>query len=255
VSVMASETGQILANAAPAADVIERDVVVIIQSVSESIESIAEIGWNEAIKNTDSSWNEAIVKTVSDSAESVEASQTLSSVTQSVSSAVSSTVDVVSNSLLQPAANPKSVEAGVCAYDSAITEVCTKTGKVTKSAKLVTSFSLFAYAPKVLALAWLGVLSSAAVLAVESVAVGKLSSSETAVVFSTEPLWAAAIGSLFVGEHIGPNTIVGGTLVLAACISRVATPQEIVSRFQHEVNEARRKMETDMDDSLETPQK
>jgi hypothetical protein len=59
VSVMASETGQILANAAPAADVIERDVVVIIQSVSESIESIAEIGWNEAIKNTDSSWNEA----------------------------------------------------------------------------------------------------------------------------------------------------------------------------------------------------
>jgi len=86
---------------------------------------------------------------------------------------------------------------------------------------------VWAYAPKVFALAWLGVLSSAAVLAVESIAVGKLSSSETAVVFSTEPLWAAAVGAVCVGEHIGTNTFVGGALVVAACISRVASPAEL----------------------------
>ena len=240
VSVMASETGQILSSAAPAAEVIESDVIGIIQSVSDSIDAVVEVSWNEAIKTNN-------VKTVTETVvESVETSPIVSSFTQSVSSAVSSTVDAVSDSIFQPVANPKSVEAGVCAYDSAITKVCVKTGKVAVSSNLVTSFSWLAYAPKVLALAWLGVLSSAAVLVVESVAVGKLSSSETAVVFSTEPLWAAAIGSLFVGEHIGPNTIVGGALVLAACISRVTTPQEIVERFQHEAQKAQRKVQIAM---------
>jgi drug/metabolite transporter (DMT)-like permease len=88
---------------------------------------------------------------------------------------------------------------------------------------------LIQYGPKALALAWLGVLSSAAVLVGESVAVAKLSSSETAVVFSTEPLWAAAVGSIFVGEQVGANTLVGGALVLAACFARVATPKEAAS--------------------------
>ena len=88
---------------------------------------------------------------------------------------------------------------------------------------------LIQYGPKALALAWLGVLSSAAVLVGESVAVAKLSSSETAVVFSTEPLWAAAVGSIFVGEQVGTNTLVGGALVLAACFARVATPKEAAS--------------------------
>lgn len=88
---------------------------------------------------------------------------------------------------------------------------------------------------KILALAWLGVLSSAAVLAVESIAVGKLSSSETAVVFSTEPLWAAAMGATLLGEHVGLNTAVGGAFVLAACISRVATPQELGQHWEDAV--------------------
>lgn len=98
---------------------------------------------------------------------------------------------------------------------------------------------MMTYAPKVFALAWLGILSSAAVLAVESIAVGKLSSSETAVVFSTEPLWAAAMGAIFVGEHIGPNTFVGGALVLAACISRVASPQELGEHWRKAMADAR----------------
>ena len=102
---------------------------------------------------------------------------------------------------------------------------------------------MWATGTKVFALAWLGVLSSAAVLAAESVAVGKLSSSETAVVFSTEPLWAAAMGSLMLGEQIGANTFVGGALVLAACISRVASPQELSTLWQTKMGEARSTLE------------
>ena len=105
---------------------------------------------------------------------------------------------------------------------------------------------MWTYAPTVFALAWLGVLSSAAVLAVESIAVGKLSSSETAVVFSTEPLWAAAVGAIFVGEHVGPNTLVGGALVLAACISRVASPRELREHWRKASADARAKVEAHM---------
>ena len=99
---------------------------------------------------------------------------------------------------------------------------------------------LWATGSKVLALAWLGILSSAVVLAVETVAVGKLSSSETAVVFSTEPLWAAAMGSLLLGEQVGANTFVGGALVLSACISRVFSPEELKNLLQAQVAQARR---------------
>jgi drug/metabolite transporter (DMT)-like permease len=242
VSIMASDTGQILASAAPAVDVIIQDVI--IQSVSDSVEVVGSV----IDLSSSASWDDAI-RAVSDSIESVadqpQTSDSLSSVTsvtQTMTSSVSSTVTAVSDSILQPAPNPKSIEAGVCMYENAISDVCVKTGKVSESAKIVTSYSLLTYAPKVFALAWLGVLSSAAVLAVESVAVGKLSSSETAVVFSTEPLWAAAIGSLFIGEHIGLNTIIGGAFVLAACVTRVVTPQEIVQRFRDEVQEARDKV-------------
>jgi len=102
---------------------------------------------------------------------------------------------------------------------------------------------MWTYAPKVFALAWLGVLSSAAVLAVESIAVGKLSSSEAAVVFSTEPLWAAAVGAICIGEHVGTNTFVGGALVVAACISRVASPAELSVMSKKAMEDARIKIE------------
>ncbi|EKX55529.1 hypothetical protein GUITHDRAFT_83788 [Guillardia theta CCMP2712] len=71
-----------------------------------------------------------------------------------------------------------------------------------------------------LALLWMGIMSSAFVLGMETVVVGKLSSSETALMFSTEPLWAAAFGSMFIGESFGWNTAVGGALAITACLTR-----------------------------------
>ena len=39
------------------------------------------------------------------------------------------------------------------------------------------------------------------------------------VLYSTEPVWAAAFANLVLGEAIGVNTVVGGALIISACIS------------------------------------
>jgi drug/metabolite transporter (DMT)-like permease len=79
-----------------------------------------------------------------------------------------------------------------------------------------------------LALGWMGAVSSAFVLAVETVVVTKLSSSETALMFSTEPIWAAGFGYLMLGDTVGGWELVGGLLAISACIVRSApNPMEL----------------------------
>ena len=39
------------------------------------------------------------------------------------------------------------------------------------------------------------------------------------VLYSTEPVWAAAFANVVLGEAIGVNTVVGGALIISACIS------------------------------------
>ena len=72
-----------------------------------------------------------------------------------------------------------------------------------------------------LALGWCGIMSTAVILVLETIALGKLSSSETAVVFSSEPIWAVAFASLFIGETVGQNDVIGGALIIFACLFRV----------------------------------
>jgi len=73
------------------------------------------------------------------------------------------------------------------------------------------------------ALIWTSVFTTALTVWLETKALGKLSSSETTLLFSTEPLWGAAFAHAALGEHLGPNTFVGGALILAACMSRSIT--------------------------------
>eukprot|EP00287_Rhodomonas_sp_CCMP768_P017186 CAMPEP_0202814602 /NCGR_PEP_ID=MMETSP1389-20130828/5692_1 /ASSEMBLY_ACC=CAM_ASM_000865 /TAXON_ID=302021 /ORGANISM="Rhodomonas sp., Strain CCMP768" /LENGTH=311 /DNA_ID=CAMNT_0049486407 /DNA_START=72 /DNA_END=1007 /DNA_ORIENTATION=- len=78
-----------------------------------------------------------------------------------------------------------------------------------------------------LELVYMGVGPSALALAIETVALAKLSSSKTALLFSTEPLFAAAFGALFLGEHIGANVLVGGLLATTACLVRSLTLEDV----------------------------
>lgn len=69
------------------------------------------------------------------------------------------------------------------------------------------------------ALLWTGLGTTALTVVLETWALGQLSSAETTVLFSTEPLWGTAFAHALLGEHVGLNAYAGGALILAACAS------------------------------------
>mmetsp|Transcript_108249 Transcript_108249/g.161958 ORF Transcript_108249/g.161958 Transcript_108249/m.161958 type:complete len:259 (-) Transcript_108249:308-1084(-) len=86
----------------------------------------------------------------------------------------------------------------------------------------------FASHPKETAeLVYMGALPSALALAVETVVLAQLSSSKTALLFSTEPVFAAVFGATFLGENVGMNVVVGGVLATAACLVRSVSIKDI----------------------------
>jgi len=74
------------------------------------------------------------------------------------------------------------------------------------------------------ALIWTSCFTTALTVWLETKALGKLSAAETSLLFSTEPLWGTAFAAAVLGEHIHLSTMVGGALILAACILR-QTPE------------------------------
>lgn len=67
-------------------------------------------------------------------------------------------------------------------------------------------------------LVWTGVVTTALTTYGENFALKSLSSAETTVIFSTEPLWGTAVAALTLGEHLGPNTFAGAFLIILACM-------------------------------------
>ena len=61
----------------------------------------------------------------------------------------------------------------------------------------------------------------------ETIALGKMASSEAAVLLATEPLWAALFASLLIGESMGAADLAGGALIVAACVANAADPAAI----------------------------
>lgn len=68
------------------------------------------------------------------------------------------------------------------------------------------------------AIAWTGVVTTALTTFGENYAMKSLSSSETTVIFSTEPLWGTAFAAMTLGESVGQNTFMGAILILMACM-------------------------------------
>ena len=85
-----------------------------------------------------------------------------------------------------------------------------------------------------LAAAWTGIVTTAINRVGETTGLGKVSSSEASVLLATEPLWAAVFAGLFLGESMGPNAIIGGALIVAACLTTSLKPQTIQNFFGDE---------------------
>jgi drug/metabolite transporter (DMT)-like permease len=68
------------------------------------------------------------------------------------------------------------------------------------------------------ALVWTGVVTTGFTTLVENAAMVHLSAAESTVIYSTEPLWAAAFASVALGEHLGLNTALGALFIISACL-------------------------------------
>lgn len=88
-----------------------------------------------------------------------------------------------------------------------------------------------------IAAAWTGLITTAGNRVAETTGLGKMSSSEAAVLLATEPLWAAVFASFFVGEVLGPEDIIGGALIVAACLATTVKPKVLQDFFRMNVLE------------------
>lgn len=77
------------------------------------------------------------------------------------------------------------------------------------------------------AAAWTGLITTAANRLGETLALGKMASSEASVLLATEPIWAAAFAAALLGEAIGANDVAGGALIVLGCVCNAVDPQRI----------------------------
>ena len=82
-----------------------------------------------------------------------------------------------------------------------------------------------------LAAGWTGLITTAANRVGETTALGKVSSSEASVLLATEPLWAALFAALWIGDEFGPQDIVGGGLIVTACLLSSVKPETLRDIF------------------------
>ncbi|CAM9174071.1 unnamed protein product, partial [Laminaria digitata] len=68
-----------------------------------------------------------------------------------------------------------------------------------------------------LSLLWTGLVTTALTVFLETLAMEKVSAAESAVLFSTEPIWGTAFAAVLLGETIWWNTGLGAMLIVLAC--------------------------------------
>lgn len=67
-------------------------------------------------------------------------------------------------------------------------------------------------------LLWTGLVTTAFTVYLETLALKTLSAAETTMIFSTEPLFGATFAGAVMGETFGPGGLIGGALILGACV-------------------------------------
>jgi len=83
-----------------------------------------------------------------------------------------------------------------------------------------------------LAAAFTGFITTAGNRVGETLALGKLSSSEASVLLATEPLWAAVFANVLIGEQLSLWDGVGGALIVAACVATSIDPVWLREKLQ-----------------------
>jgi len=74
------------------------------------------------------------------------------------------------------------------------------------------------------AAAFTGFITTAGNRVGETIALGKLSSSEASVLLATEPLWAALFANYLIGEELGVWDAIGGAIIVISCVFTAVEP-------------------------------
>ena len=74
------------------------------------------------------------------------------------------------------------------------------------------------------AAAFTGFITTAANRVGETIALGKLSSSEASVLLATEPLWAALFASFLINENLDGSDAIGGFIIVISCVITAIEP-------------------------------
>jgi hypothetical protein len=72
-------------------------------------------------------------------------------------------------------------------------------------------------------------VTTAATTYVEARALQTLDAVESTVIYSTEPLWGTAFAVMYLGEMVGPNTILGAILIITACLYRTIPIETLIA--------------------------
>ncbi len=72
-----------------------------------------------------------------------------------------------------------------------------------------------------LAILWTGLATTAGTTLLENIAMKQLTGTESTVIYSTEPLFATFFGFVLLGEALGRNTVIGGSLIISAILLSV----------------------------------
>jgi len=79
--------------------------------------------------------------------------------------------------------------------------------------------SILSDGPQTLAtLAWVGFVTTAAVLYIETWAMEEVDGTEAGIIFASEPVWATLFASAVLGESFGSREAAGGACILLACL-------------------------------------
>ena len=93
-----------------------------------------------------------------------------------------------------------------------------------------------------IAAAFTGFVTTAGNRVGETIALGKLSSSEASVLLATEPLWAAVFASFLINEQLSLWDGVGGALIVAACVATAIDPvwlrEKLKIKYDDDISES-----------------
>lgn len=68
------------------------------------------------------------------------------------------------------------------------------------------------------AVAYTGLITTALTILLQTIALVRVSASETALILTMEPLFATVFAAVLLRESIGPETVLGGALITSACL-------------------------------------